>query len=66
MELTTSYKIYRLYSENNFGQPRMSLLPIQEGDNKFDYEEQAIQWVREREPQERYTEFVILPIYSMV
>ncbi len=66
MELNEYYRIFRLYGENNFNQRTVTLIPIQEGNNKFDSEFEAIQWVKEREPQERYTEFVILPIYAMV
>ncbi|HEV7780568.1 MAG TPA: hypothetical protein VGO58_04840 [Chitinophagaceae bacterium] len=67
MELTTVYKVFRIVREGGaFGVAGSTLVAIREGNNSFDMEHEAMQWIEEREPQERYHEFVVLPIYSMV
>ena len=66
MELRTRYKIFKIVREGGgFPGPKTVMRPIRNGDNTFDSEHDAIQWIQEREPQERYTEFVVLTTYSM-
>ncbi len=66
MELKISYKVYKLIANNQaFNYKTYDLAPVNEGNNAFNNEEQAIEWIEQRPPQERFTQFTILPIYSM-
>ncbi len=66
MKLRTRYKVFKLVGEGGgFPGPKAVMRPIRDGDNTFDSEQNAMQWIQEKEPQERYTEFVVLTTYSM-
>jgi hypothetical protein len=66
MELRTRYKIFKIVTDGGgLPGPKTVMRPIGDGANTFDSEHDAIQWIQEREPQERYTEFIVLTTYSM-
>ncbi len=66
MELRTRYKIFKIVTEGGgFPGPKIVMRPILDGATTFESEHDAIQWIQERVPQERSTEFVVLTTYSM-
>ena len=65
MVLRERYKVFQLVIEGGgFPGPKAVMRPIRDGANTFDSEHEAMQWIQDREPQERHNEFVVLTTYS--